>query len=347
LKTLLSPQWRIFYLTLLVGLVTGTVTVAATVVVLGAMLANLSPASPWFWLLVAIASILVVGFPHYVLFKVVLRRQLDRFLKLFYSAVERPAPRLEHWSRSRELDDLDALFEQLLAELRQYIDRAVSRGVELERLQRYFSPAVVQHLFEEGDGEGAIADVTRMRVTVLFSDIRGFTPMSARLSPNEVVDFLNEYFTAMIEAVQRERGTVLKLIGDSVMAVFGAPRSAPDDTQRAVRVGCEMQAEYRRLERAWRAKGKQPPVGMGVGINRGEVVVGNIGSPQHLDYTVIGDTVNVASRLCGVAGAGQVLVAAETVADVGPLDGIALVPLDAVVLKGKDEPVPVYEVRGS
>jgi class 3 adenylate cyclase len=342
--TLLSPQWRIFYLTLLIGLVTGMLTVFAAIMVTGTMIAGLSATSPAFWVAVAIASVLLVGFPHYVLFKVALRRQLARFLTLFYSAVERPAPALDHWSRSREMDDLDALFEQLLAELRQYIDRAVSRGVELERLQRYFSPAVVQHLSEGGE-DNAIDDVAKMRVTVLFSDIRGFTPMSARLSPDEVVQFLNEYFTAMIEAIQQERGTVLKLIGDAVMAVFGAPQSNPDDTQRALRVACTMQAAYERLEAVWRTKGQEPPLGMGIGINRGEVVVGNIGSPRHLDYTVIGDTVNVASRLCGVARAGQVLVAAETVADLGPLDGITLLPLDDVAVKGKDTPIPIYEAR--
>jgi class 3 adenylate cyclase len=338
MKTLLSPQWRIFYLTLLIALVTGTVTALAAAWIVG----DLAMAGFASWIGVAIASVIVIGLPHYILFKVALRRQLNRFLKLFYNAVERPVPQLEHWSRSRELDDLDALFEQLLAELRQYIDRAVSRGVELERLQRYFSPAVVQHLFEESE-RSELDAVAKMHVTVLFSDIRGFTPMSARLSPTEVVEFLNEYFTVMIEAVQRERGTVLKLIGDAVMAVFGAPESAPDDTQRALRVGCAMQAEFMRLEEQWRSRGKEPPVGMGVGINRGEVVVGNIGSPQHLDYTVIGDTVNVASRLCGVAKAGQVLVEAETAAEVGTLDGIELRPVGEVELKGKDEPVQVLE----
>ncbi|SRR6266540_5792699 len=340
MKTLLSPQWRVFYLTILVGLITGSITTVTATWMVG----DPSMAKPSYWVFVVIASMIAVGFPHYVLFKVALRRQLIRFLNLFYTAVERPAPKLEHWSRSRELDDLDALFAQLLAELRQYIDRAVSRGVELERLQRYFSPAVVQHLFEEQGGP-TMDDVSKMRVTVLFSDIRGFTPMSARLSPNEVVEFLNEYFTIMIEAVQRERGTVLKLIGDSVMAVFGAPESAPDDTDRALRVGCAMQAEYERLEQVWRSKGRQPPVGMGVGINRGEVVVGNIGSPQHLDYTVIGDTVNVASRLCGVAKAGQVLIAADTVSELGKVDEIELQAVGEVSLKGKDEPVAVFEAR--
>ena len=130
MKTLLSPQWRVFYLTLLVGLVTGTVTAVTASIMVG----DLLMAPPGFWIFVALASIVVIGIPHYILFKVALRRQLGRFLNLFYTAVERPVPKLEHWSRSRELDDLDALFAQLLAELRQYIDRAVMRGVELERL---------------------------------------------------------------------------------------------------------------------------------------------------------------------------------------------------------------------
>ncbi len=105
-----------------------------------------------------------------------------------------------------------------------------------------------------------------------------------------------------------------------------------------------MQAEFERLEQVWRSKGKEPPVGMGVEINRGEVVVGNIGSPQHLDYTVIGDTFNVASRLCGVAR-GQVLVGAETIADLESVTGIELRPVGEVWLKGKDAPVAVLEAR--
>lgn len=335
----LSPQWGMFYLTLLVGMVTGTITTTIAAVVLP----NIVTADPIFWLLVLCASVVVIGLPHYILFKIALRRLLDRFLKLFYTAVERPGPALEHWSRSRELDDLDAVFDQLLAELRQYIDRAVVRGVELERLQRYFSPAVVEHLSAEG--RTGMDDVVRMRVTVLFSDIRGFTPMSARLAPHEVVQLLNEYFSAMIGAVQQERGTVLKLIGDSVMAVFGAPQSTPDDTERALRVGCAMQAQYQRLEQGWRSMGREAPMGMGVGINRGEVIVGNVGSPQHLDYTVIGDTVNVASRLCSAAHPGQVLVAADTIADLGPFDGIDLRPLADVTVKGKDRPIAVYEAH--
>ncbi|MFN8523126.1 MAG: adenylate/guanylate cyclase domain-containing protein [Chloroflexota bacterium] len=339
MRTLLSPQWRVFYLTLLVGLITGTI----TSLMVATMIGDVSMARPSFWFFVAISSVLFIGFPHYVLFKIALRRQLGRFLKLFYGAVERPAPRLEHWSRSRELDDLDSLFAQLLNELREYIDRSVSRGVELERLQRYFSPAVVGALADEA-GSG-LDRVSKMRVTVLFSDIRGFTPMSAKLSPDEVVEFLNEYFTVMIARVQEERGTVLKLIGDAVMAVFGAPTSAPDDTERALRVGCAMQDEFRRLEEDWRSRGKEPPLGMGVGINCGEVVVGNIGSPHHLDYTVIGDTVNVASRLCGVATPGQVLVSSDIVESLRQVDGVELAYAGEYSLKGKDLPVMAYEAR--
>jgi class 3 adenylate cyclase len=342
MKTLLSPQWRVFYLTLVVGLITGTLTACLVAIAMGSlsMLAD-----PTFWAMVAVGSVLFVGFPHYVLFKVAIRRQLGQFLKLFYSAVDRPAPKLTHWSKSRELDDLGILFDDLLRELRNYIDRSVARGIEVERLQRYFSPAVVEHLLEADGGASSLQVGSRMHVTVLFCDIRGFTPWSARLSPTEVVELLNEYFSVMIETVQQERGTVLKLIGDSVMAVFGAPTSAADDTQRALRVGCAMQAAYVDLESRWKRENRAVPLGMGVGINGGEVVVGNIGSPQHLDYTVIGDTVNVASRLCGIARAGQVLVSAETLSGDQAPDGVELCAHHPVAVKGKDEEIPVYEAR--
>jgi class 3 adenylate cyclase len=334
-KTLVSPQWRVFYLALLIGLVTGTV------VATGAAYYGLHNGMLGldFWLFLAITSVLVIGLPHYILFKVALRRQLGRFLRLFYTAIEQPVPKLENPFKSRELDDLDALFAELLRQLREYIDRTVVRQVELERLQRYFSPSVVEYLAEQGTG--TTEDVRKMHVTVLFCDIRGFTPMSSRLTPAEVVEFLNLYFTAMIDAIYQERGTVLKLIGDAVMAVFGAPASAPDDTERALRAGCAMQAAYDRLEQQWLAQGKQPPIGIGVGINSGEVIVGNIGSPSHLDYTVIGDTVNVASRLTSVAQPGQVVVAAESVKDVEPPPGVVVEPRGEVRVKGKDDPIPV------
>jgi class 3 adenylate cyclase len=108
-----------------------------------------------------------------------------------------------------------------------------------------------------------------------------------------------------------------------------------------------MQAEFARLLDARRARGEEPPVGIGVGVNRGEVIVGNIGSPRHLDYTVIGDSVNVASRLTSVARPGQVLVSAETLRDLEPPAGIELTPLGDVTVKGKDEPIPVYEARAA
>jgi class 3 adenylate cyclase len=336
-KTLLSPQWRVFYLTLLVGLITGGL---LALIVAWLMMGNLAHQPPSFWLTIVVGSIVLVGLPHYILFKVALRRMLGRLLRLFYTAIQQPVPKLPSPFVSRELDDLDALFGELLRQLQEYIERTVSRQVEVERLQRYFSPSVVEYLTEQGSG--TTDDVQKMHVTVLFTDIRGFTPMSARLEPTEVVEFLNAYFEVMIETIYRERGTVLKLIGDAVMAVFGAPGAASDDTARALRAGCALQDEFKRLEAEWRARGKEPPMGIGVGINRGEVIVGNIGSPRHLDYTVIGDTVNVASRLTSVARPGQVLVSADTIRDQPPPDGVRLEPLGEVTVKGKDEPIAVY-----
>lgn len=339
LSTLASPQWRIFYLTLLVGAATGTLVAA----VAAATVDNMLQREPSFWLKAAVVGMLAIGLPQYILFKVAQRRQLNRVLRLFYGVLDRPAPKLDSPFKSREMDNLNELFDQMLAELRQYIENAVTRQVAIERLSRYFSPAIAEHLASEGRAEAGAP--TEMSVTVLFVDIRGFTPMSARLRPYEVVEFLNQYFTAMIEAVYREHGTVLKLIGDSVMAVFGAPVSSHDDTERAIRVGVMMQQEYRKVEAAWLATGRQPPMGIGVGLNRGTVIVGNIGSPRHLDYTIIGDTVNVASRLCSVARMGQVLVSASCVEGIDPVEGVSLVAAGEVSLKGKDEPVAVYEAQ--
>src|SRR5581483_6023582 len=132
--------------------------------------------------------------------------------------------------------------------------------------------------------------------------------------PPQVVDILNDYFTAMIDIIQQEGGTVLKLIGDAAMAVFGAPMPMADDAVKAVHAAPKMHAAFNQLLQQWEARGLDLDIGMGVGINRGNVVVGNIGSPHHLDYTIIGDTVNVASRLAGVAARGETIVSSTVAA---------------------------------
>ncbi|MBI3967003.1 MAG: adenylate/guanylate cyclase domain-containing protein, partial [Chloroflexi bacterium] len=261
-----SAQWRIFFVIEALGV--------ATTLGLGLGLLGFAGAHDRIGLGFWLGGVLVglgVGFVNYVIFKITLRSQLYRFLALFYALIERPRPKVASPFVSTELDDIEDLFGELIAELRGYVDRTVANQVTLERLQRYFSPAVVTQIVENG-GMGSTGRA--MNVTVLFCDLRGFTALSSKLAPEDVVALLNEYFTAMIDEIYSEQGTVLKLIGDAVMAAFGAPVPSDDDTVRAVRAGCRMQEAFGRLARDRTARGLPTPTGIGIGINRGAVVVG-------------------------------------------------------------------------
>jgi len=165
--------------------------------------------------------------------------------------------------------------------------------------KRYVSKQVVDELLGD-DGKLNLGGEQR-EVTILFTDIRGFTSMSEKMKPERVVTTLNEYFSDMIDIVFKNNGTLDKIIGDELMVLYGAPISGDNDTVRAVETAVEMQHKIKELN-IDRKKRKEPPILVGAGINKGLVVSGNIGSRDLMDYTVIGDTVNVASRLCAAAG---------------------------------------------
>ncbi|MDQ6612239.1 MAG: FHA domain-containing protein [Gemmatimonadota bacterium] len=174
-----------------------------------------------------------------------------------------------------------------------------------ENFERYFTPQLAEHIASApGD---VVLGGGRKPVVVLFSDIRGFTEIAETLAPDKMAEQLNEYFAAMVECIFRHNGALDKFIGDAVMAYWGAPVAAYDDADRAVRTALDMQEHLRTLNERWGAAG-QPTLHVGIGINFGDAFVGNIGSPRRLEYTLIGDTVNIASRLCKLARGGEVLV---------------------------------------
>jgi len=142
---------------------------------------------------------------------------------------------------------------------------------------------------------------------VLFSDIRGFTALAETMPPMQMAAQLNEYFEVMVECVFRHNGALDKFIGDALLAYWGAPDAFVDDTDRAIAAAMDMQREIIRLNAGWHAQDR-PTLGIGIGVHRGDAFVGNIGSPRRLEYTLIGDTVNVADRLCSNAKRGEILV---------------------------------------
>ncbi len=215
-------------------------------------------------------------------------------------------------------------------------------AVTRERFRRLLSPAIAEQVLS---GELEVKKGGELReTTVLFVDIRGFTGISESFEPQVVVAALNEYFERMVEIVFRHEGTLDKFIGDEMMVLFGAPVSHPDDPTRAVRAALEMQRAVDALSREHESHGL-PPFEIGIGINTGEVVAGYIGSSQALEYTVIGDPVNVGSRLCAIAKPGQVLISDETRQK---LEGqFEVRELPEAKLKGKARPTKVFEVLGA
>lgn len=210
-------------------------------------------------------------------------------------------------------------------------------------LQRYVSPQIAEYVIAHPEkcflgGEKVVA-------TVLFSDIRGFTAMSEKLPPEQVVARLNEYLQAMTDMVFKHDGAVDKYVGDAIMALFGIPVPYPDHPRRAVACALDMQSALMELQAKWKAEGL-PIIDIGIGINTGEMVVGNIGSKDRLDFTVIGDAVNTASRVESLNKDlhTRILITDATYEHIKEEVKVRG-PIQAYV-KGKEEPIIVYEVLG-
>jgi adenylate cyclase len=211
-----------------------------------------------------------------------------------------------------------------------------------ERFQRLLSPDLAEmvvsgELSVEKGGEARIA-------TVLFADIRGFTSMSENMVAADVLQMLNEYFEVMVEIAFKHEGTVDKFVGDEIMVLWGAPVIHADDPARAVRAALDMQAALVEFNRTRESEGL-PPIQIGIGINTGELVAGYIGSTRTMSYSVIGDSVNTAARLCSAAKAGQVILAETTYEHVR--DDFELVALEPIKAKGKSKPLPIYNATGA
>jgi adenylate cyclase len=185
----------------------------------------------------------------------------------------------------------------------------------------------------------------RRDLTILFSDIRGFTTISEASEPEAVVEMLNEYLTRMVEILLAHGGTLDKFIGDAVMGFWNAPAADPDHPRHAVECALEMIEETARLRDRWSAEGKAA-IRIGIGINTGDAVVGNIGAEKVFGYTVIGDAVNLASRLEGTNKqyGTEIIISEFTLARIDST--FETVYLDEVKVKGKERAVRIYQVKG-
>ena len=205
--------------------------------------------------------------------------------------------------------------------------------------KRYVSKSVVDQLLD--DDQKLNLGGEERDVTVLFSDIRGFTAMSEKMKPKEVVSTLNSYFSEMIDIIFKFDGTLDKIVGDELMVVFGAPIARDNDAERAVQTAIGMVESLKKFNDKRVKKGKVP-INAGIGINKGKVISGNIGSKDQMDYTVIGDTVNLGARLCSFAGPLKIIVSKSVKDEIG--DNYKTRKLEPIKVKGKRKPVEIFKV---
>lgn len=223
-----------------------------------------------------------------------------------------------------------------------YIEEYLERKRVTAVFGRYVAPQVVDQILKAGD-EGIKLGGTRREISVLFVDIRGFTPMSEICRPEEVVDILNEYLNLTASSIFKYGGTLDKFIGDATMAIFNAPLDLEDHAFKAVQTAWAMKEGSEPLKEALEQKFGRS-VQFGIGINTGFAVVGNIGAKFRMDYTAIGDTVNTSARLESNAKPGQILISGSTYEKVK--GRVKVTPLGDIKVKGKEQPVPVYQLDG-
>jgi class 3 adenylate cyclase len=221
-------------------------------------------------------------------------------------------------------------------ELKKLHSAVVEREASSRTLRAFIPQGVADRLVADSGAQ------EEMEATILFSDIRGFSTLAEKVSAREIADLVGEHLTAMAEVVAQSGGMVDKFAGDAVMAVFGVPERTTDHAERALRCALAMQLRQGELNAAAEAAGGTP-LQMGVGVNTGMVIAGTIGGGGRLEYTVMGDAVNVAQRLQGEADGGEILTTRAT-AEAAP--SVSCEPIGTRQVKGRSEPVEVFRVNG-
>lgn len=212
---------------------------------------------------------------------------------------------------------------------------------------RYISPRLAERIISDlgSDGLPFQSHAQRISVVALFADLRGFTRLTETIDVDKVVGMLNEYFAVITEAAYRHDGTIFSLAGDCLLVGFNVPFPQPDATVRAWRTAQDMIASFEPVLANWTRRGGVA-TGVGIGIASGEAIIGNVGSPHHMSYTIIGDAVNTAARLMQMARAGELLVSGTVYEEIkGLLPSASVTSRGNVALRGKSEMTPVFAVE--
>jgi class 3 adenylate cyclase/CHASE3 domain sensor protein len=243
---------------------------------------------------------------------------------------------------NRTSDRLAKLYNDM-TELNENLEKTVEDQLaqirRAEQLRRYLAPQIADAVLS--GGAPVSLHSTRRNLSILFANIRGFTSMSERIEPEELIDALNQYFAVMTDVVFRHGGTLDKYVGDGILSFFGDPILFEDHAERAVATALEMRGRLKALRARW-MEHLDEELNVGIGISTGYVTVGNIGSETRTEYTVIGNHVNLASRLAQIAEPNQILVSERTYAAVQRR--VEATPLDEISLEGLQRPVRIFEI---
>jgi len=252
---------------------------------------------------------------------------------------------LNHSTRPGEKEDFSPADRQLLHAIASQMDTAIFERLQTLRLRQTFErsigPQVMERLLQIDDRD--LLKGERTHLGILFSDIRGFTAFSEKIDPLRLETMIDEHLDAMLRVILAHEGTVDKLLGDGIMALFNTPERQPDYMRRAVQTALEMQAAHHQVMQSWAKQGLEP-LPIGIGLAAGEAISGNFGSADHAEFTAIGSCVNLAARLCSVAEGGEVLVD-ETIARALGNELIAE-PTPPLILKGFSQPVNAWRASG-
>ncbi|HNZ28364.1 MAG: Adenylate cyclase 2 [Candidatus Aerophobetes bacterium ADurb.Bin490] len=286
---------------------------------------------------VKVALITVVGLIAGILFTVVLVGFMVKPIKQLVKGVNKIGEgNYDVVIASKSHDEIGDLTKAFNATAKSLKEKELLKGA----FSTYVSDKVMQEVLK--DPNKLKIHGTKVRATMLFTDIRGFTSMSENLQPEEVVSVINEYLTLQTDKVFKWEGLLDKFVGDCVMAVYGVPFPKSDDSYRAVRTAMDIREGVERMN-VIRKKRNMICVQIGIGVNTGDVVSGNMGSPQKMDYTVIGDNVNLAARLEANAPGGQIYVSESTYTETK--DYIEYEELPSIMVKGKKEPIKIYSPK--
>lgn len=244
----------------------------------------------------------------------------------------------DHAFTQDDLNLLTVLANQAAVAVRnaKLCEQIVAEETQRANLSRYLTPQLVEQIANNEFQLGLGGE--QVKAAILFSDIRGFTAMSESMTPHAVVSMLNAYFSEMTEIVFNYQGTLDKYVGDAVIAAFGSPVPDPEACLNALRCAAGMQKRLKEMTL------DGPAIGIGIGLHYGDVIHGNVGSERIMQYTVIGDTVNTASRFCSQAPAGKIRMSRQFVENIGR--EVPMIELEPVKLKGKAEPMQIYEFAG-